>query len=64
MKARELREKNLPELEKELLSLRRVQFSLRLQHNMQQLVNVSQINKVRKDIARLKTIIREKAGQL
>lgn len=64
MKARDLREKNLPELEKELLSLRRVQFSLRLQRNTQQLVNVSQINEVRKDIARLKTIIREKAGQL
>lgn len=64
MKAQELREKKLPELEKELLSLRRAQFGLRLQHRTQQLANVSQINKVRRDIARLKTIIREKIGQL
>jgi len=64
MKVQELRGKNLSELGKELLSLRRAQFGLRLQHRTQQLANTSQINKVRKDIARLKTIIREKTGQL
>lgn len=64
MKAQELREKKLPELEKELLSLRRAQFGLRLQHRTQQLANVSQIKVVRRDVARLKTIIREKIGQL
>ena len=64
MKIQELREKNLSELGKELLSLRRTQFGLRLQHRTQQLANTSHINRVRKDIARLKTIIREKTGQL
>lgn len=61
MKASELRQKNGAELEKELLGLRRAQFSLRMQIATQQLANTSQLGKVRKDIARVKTLQREKA---
>lgn len=61
MKASELRQKTEAELEKELLDLRKAQFSLRMQIATQQLSNTSQIGKVRKDIARVKTIQREKA---
>ncbi|MDO8931323.1 MAG: 50S ribosomal protein L29 [Rhodocyclaceae bacterium] len=62
MKASELRQKNVAELDKELLDLRKAQFSLRMQVATQQLNNTSQIGKVRKDIARLKTIQTEKAA--
>ena len=62
MKASELRQKNGAELEKELLGLRRAQFSLRMQIATQQLTNTSQLGKVRKDIARVKTLQREKAA--
>lgn len=61
MKVSELRQKNSAELEKELLDLRRAQFSARMQMATQQLTNTSQFGKVRKDIARVKTIQREKA---
>ncbi|QDX82583.1 50S ribosomal protein L29 [Denitratisoma sp. DHT3] len=61
MKASDLRQKNEAELQKELLDLRRAQFSLRMQAATQQLSNTSQIGKVRKDIARVKTMQREKA---
>jgi large subunit ribosomal protein L29 len=62
MKASELRAKNDADLEKELLELRKAQFSMRMQLATQQLTNTSQIGKVRKDIARVKTIQREKAA--
>lgn len=62
MKIQELRNKGLEELEKELLSLRRVQFGLRLQHKTQQVLNTSQICNVRRDIARIKTILSERLG--
>jgi large subunit ribosomal protein L29 len=62
MKASELRQKNDADLAKELLDLRKAQFSLRMQIATQQLNNTSQIGKVRKDIARVKTIQREKAA--
>lgn len=61
MNAKELREKSPADLEKELLELRKAQFGLRMQAATQQLTNTSQIGKVRKDIARVKTIQREKA---
>ena len=61
MKAKELRAKDMAELNKELLELRKAQFSLRMQAATQQLQNTSQIGKVRKDIARVKTLLREKA---
>lgn len=63
MKATELRAKSADELNKELLELLKAQFSLRMQHATQQLGNTSQIGKVRRDIARVRTILREKAGQ-
>jgi large subunit ribosomal protein L29 len=62
MKASELRQKNDAELAKELLDLRKAQFSLRMQLATQQLNNTSQLGKVRKDVARVKTIQREKAA--
>jgi large subunit ribosomal protein L29 len=62
MKTTELRAKNDVDLQKELLDLRKAQFGLRMQVATQQLTNTSQIGKVRKDIARIKTIQREKAA--
>lgn len=62
MKASELRQKGDSELAKELLELRKAQFSMRMQLATQQLSNTSQVGKVRKDIARVKTILREKAA--
>ncbi|MDO8789424.1 MAG: 50S ribosomal protein L29 [Sulfuritalea sp.] len=62
MKTSELRAKNNEDLQKELLELRKAQFGLRMQVATQQLTNTSQIGKVRKDIARVKTIQREKAA--
>ena len=61
MKTTELRAKNDVDLQKELLDLRKAQFGLRMQVATQQLTNTSQVGKVRKDIARVKTIQREKA---
>ena len=61
MKTTELRAKNDVDLQKELLDLRKAQFGLRMQVATQQLTNTSQVGKVRKDIARIKTIQREKA---
>jgi large subunit ribosomal protein L29 len=61
MKTSELRAKDKAALDKELLELLRAQFSLRMQKATQQLTNTSQIKKVRRDIARVRTVIREKA---
>ena len=63
MKASELRTKSVDELGKELLDLLRAQFGLRMQLATQQLSNTSQMSKVRRDIARVRTLIREKAVQ-
>ena len=62
MKAGELRAKDTAELSKELEDLLRAQFSLRMQKATQQLTNSSQLKKVRRDIARARTILREKAN--
>ncbi len=62
MKASELREKDVAELHKELESLLKAQFNLRMQHATQQLADSSQLSKVRRDIARVRTILTEKAG--
>jgi large subunit ribosomal protein L29 len=61
MKASDLRLKGVEELNKELLDLLKAQFSLRMQIATQQLTNHSQIGKVRRDIARVRTLLREKA---
>ena len=62
MKPIEMRAKTTAELDKELLDLRRAQFSMRMQVATQQLTNHSQIGKVRKDIARVKTILAERGA--
>jgi len=62
MKASELRTKDAAELGKELESLLKAQFGLRMQKATQQLTNTSQIRKVRRDIARVRTLLTEKAG--
>jgi len=63
MKAKELRTKSVDELKTELLDLLKAQFGLRMQLATQQLANTSQMSKVRRDIARVRTLIREKAVQ-
>ncbi len=63
MKTSELRAKDPAELQQELNELLKAQFSLRMQIATQQLTNTSQIKKVRRDIARARTIINEKARQ-
>jgi large subunit ribosomal protein L29 len=63
MNATELRAKTVDELNKELLDLLKAQFGLRMQVATQQLTNHSQIGKVRRDIARVRTLLREKAVQ-
>ncbi|OLD77321.1 MAG: 50S ribosomal protein L29 [Betaproteobacteria bacterium] len=59
----ELRGKSGEELQKELEGLLRAQFGLRMQLATQQLTNTSQLKKVRRDIARVRTLMREKAAK-
>ena len=59
MKASELRVKDEAGLSKELQDLLRAQFSVRMQAATQQLTNNSQIKKTRRDIARVRTVMRE-----
>lgn len=63
MKTSELRSKETAELQTELESLLKAQFSLRMQKATQQLSNTSQLSKVRRDIARVRTLMAEKAGK-
>ena len=60
MKATELRGKDQPALQKELNDLLKAQFGLRMQIATQQLSNTSQLKKVRRDIARVKTVMNSK----
>ncbi|MCZ6536405.1 MAG: 50S ribosomal protein L29 [Gammaproteobacteria bacterium] len=59
MKAGEFRSKSADELQEELIKLRREQFNLRMQRASGQLAKPDQFRKVRKDIARLKTVMGE-----
>lgn len=61
MSAAELKAKSAEELQHELNSLLKAQFGLRMQKATQQLTNTSQLGKVRRDIARVRTVLREKA---
>lgn len=61
MKATELRAKDAEALSKELGELLKAHFSLRMQIATQQLNNTSQLGKTRRDIARVRTVLREKA---
>jgi len=63
MNASELRGKNGDDLQKELEALLRAQFGLRMQLATQQLGNTSQLKKMKRDIARVRTIMREKAAK-
>jgi len=60
MNTKELRAKSPADLQQELTELLRAQFSLRMQKATQQLSNSSQLRKVRRDIARVRTVLGEK----
>ena len=62
MKAKELREKSVEELNTELLNLLREQFNLRMQAASGQLPQSHLLKQVRRDVARVKTLLNEKAG--
>ncbi|MEI6736871.1 MAG: 50S ribosomal protein L29 [Pseudomonadota bacterium] len=61
MNTKEMRAKSPEELNKELLDLRRAQFSLRMQVATQQLTKITEIGRVKREIAQIKTILTEKA---
>jgi large subunit ribosomal protein L29 len=63
MKSSELKTKSVADLQQELLSLSKEQFGLRMQVATQQLSNTSQLTKVRRSIARVKTVLTEKGVQ-
>ena len=60
MKAKELKNLSVEDLNKKLNELKKELFMLRMQHATNQLDNPMQLANVKKDIARIKTIIREK----
>jgi large subunit ribosomal protein L29 len=63
MNTKEMRGKNADELKQELESLLRAHFALRMQVATQQSNKTADLGELRRDIARVKTIMREKAGQ-
>lgn len=62
-KASELRAKTAPDLQRELIDLLREQFNLRMQKGTGQLGQSHRVKEVRRDIARVYTVINEKKGQ-
>jgi large subunit ribosomal protein L29 len=62
MDSKEMRSKDVAALTKELQDLLKAQFSLRMQKATQQLQNTSQMRTVRRDIARVRTVLTEKAA--
>ena len=62
MKAAELRQKTVDELNVELTALLKAQFGLRMQNATGQLGKNSEIKRVRREIARVRTILSEKAA--
>ena len=62
MKASELRDKSAEELNKELLRLREEQFKLRMQKSTGQLGQTHLLQQTQRDVARIKTVLNEKAG--
>jgi large subunit ribosomal protein L29 len=62
MNAKELRAKDVGALTKELQELQKAHFSLRMQHATQQLQNTSQLRKTQRDIARVRTVLSQKAA--
>ena len=63
MKATDLRKKSMEDLGKELIDLRKSQFSARMQVSTQQTNKTDQLGKIQKDIARIKTVLAEKVSQ-
>lgn len=63
MKATELREKSIDALKSELLELRQEQFKLRMQDGMGESVRPHLHKRVRRDIARVKTLLNEKGRE-
>ena len=63
MKSAEVREKSVVELEDKLVNLKSELFNLRFQHAINQLENPMRIKAVKKDIARIKTVLREREIQ-
>lgn len=63
MKASELREKSVEDLNKELLALREQQFRQRMQKATGQLGQTHVLRATQRDVARIKTLLREKAGK-
>ncbi|KQV33951.1 MULTISPECIES: 50S ribosomal protein L29 [Massilia] len=63
MKATELRGKDQAALQQELNELLKAQFGLRMQIATQQLTNTAQLKKVRRDIARVKTVMTQKEAK-
>ncbi|RLB04813.1 MAG: 50S ribosomal protein L29 [Deltaproteobacteria bacterium] len=60
MKARELRELSIDELMQKEKDLKEELFNLRFQHSLGQLTNTARISQVKREIARIKTILRER----
>ena len=63
MKAEDIRTKTQDQLTDDLASLKKEQFNLRFQKATGQLEKTARFNEVRKDIARIKTIVRQKAAE-
>ena len=59
MKAKEIREMSAAELETKIAELKKDLFNLRLQHATNQLDNTNKISEVKRDIARVNTVLRE-----
>ena len=63
MKAQELKTKTPDQLRDDLLALKKEAFNLRFQQATGQLENTARMNAVRKDVARVKTVLNQKAAQ-
>ena len=63
MKGNELKDKSVEQLNADLLDLLKAQFGLRMQHATGQLGNTSELKKVRRNIARIKTVLTEKGAK-
>lgn len=63
MKAKELKEKSVEQLQADLVDLLKAQFGLRMQHATGQLGKTSELQKVRRNIARIKTVLTEKGAK-
>ncbi len=62
MKAKDLKDKTVEDLNKELLDQLQAQFKLRMQASTGQLTQTHLLKQTRRDIARIKTVLQQKAG--